>query len=66
MPLVRVGRGSMLIRYRFDTLEQLAQHLHVTPDATFLFVPEPGIAAARDSVRVTDRHQGLVTARRAP
>lgn len=37
----------MLIRYRFDTLEQLAKHLHVMPTATWLFVSEPRIAAAR-------------------
>jgi hypothetical protein len=42
-----VERGTMLIRYRFDTLGQLAQHLHVMPDATLLFVPEPRIASAR-------------------
>ena len=47
MPPVIVERGRMLIRYRFDTLEQLAQHLYVMPTATLLFVSEPRIAAAR-------------------
>jgi hypothetical protein len=47
MPLVMAERGTMLVRCRFDTLEQLAQHLHVMPSATLLFLPEPRIANAR-------------------
>jgi PilZ domain len=47
MPEVMLERGTMLVRYRFDTLEQLAQHLHVMPAATLLFLPEPRIANAR-------------------
>ena len=47
-----VERGTILIRYRFDTLEQLAQHLEVTPTATLLFVAEPKIAARARTVLV--------------
>ena len=47
MPKVMAEGESMLVRYRFDTLEHLAQHLEVTPTATLLFVSELRIAASR-------------------
>ncbi len=34
-------QAAALIRYRFDTAEQLAHHLHLVDDAALLYLPDP-------------------------
>jgi hypothetical protein len=41
-----MDQALALIRYRFDTLEQLSRHLHMVDDAALIFLPEPEKASA--------------------